>query len=382
MTSKQNLTPAIALVATFAALAPASFSQGMTICTPSCPGGPTPVCVFYPQGDLSFADAVLRYDPWAQGGPVPAPQYQIATSALGPPDWCGDPGDVSLGNGGLIELAFTNNLLSNGGTPQNPYDLWIYEVGPNVETMDIFVRPTAATFPLLDPALDPDGDGYFHVAHIAGQPSAVDLDLTFPGFAPGQLTFDAVRIQDAYNTDGTTGPSVGADIDAVGAINSVPPVPIQPYCFGVGCPCGNDDPSAGCANATGAGGLLVASGSSLFAADDLMFIAQGLPTHAPGFLFMGPLVTSAPFGNGLRCVEPGPEHLPPGSGMFRFPIHVAQGGIFHEGPGLVAYAEHHFGHFGTVLEGATWRFQVHYRDPQGPCGMPSNLTNAVSVTFQ
>ncbi len=27
------------------------------------------------------------------------------------------------------------------------------------------------------------------------------------------------------------------------------------YCFGAACPCGNDDPEAGCANSTGVGGF-------------------------------------------------------------------------------------------------------------------------------
>ncbi|MFN0007213.1 MAG: hypothetical protein ACKVXR_04835 [Planctomycetota bacterium] len=338
--------------------------------------------MLYPQGALSFADAVLRYAPNAQGGPIPAPQYQIPTSALGLPDWCGDPGDVSLGNGGLIELAFTDNLLSNGGTAQAPFDLWIYEVGPNVETMDIWVRATAVTLPLLDPALDPDGDTYFHVARIAGQPSGVDLDLTFLGYAPGSITFDAVRIQDAINVNQSTGPSVGADIDAVGAINSVPPVPIQPYCFGVGCPCGNDDATAGCLNSTGAGGLLSGVGSASFVSDDLVLTVQGLRSGARGFVFMGPLSTQAPFGNGLRCVAPGPRQLPPGTGMYRFPMRSATGGSFSEGPGIVAYSQSHFAAPGTILQGTTWHFQTHYRDPLGPCGNPTNLTNAVSVTFQ
>ena len=35
-----------------------------------------------------------------------------------------------------------------------------------------------------------------------------------------------------------------------------------PFCFGVGCPCGNDDPNAGCANSTGSGALLEGSGSA------------------------------------------------------------------------------------------------------------------------
>ena len=47
--------------------------------------------------------------------------------------------------------------------------------------------------------------------------------------------------------------------------------PGTPFCFGVGCPCGNDDPNAGCMNGTGQGALLTGSGSASISSDDLTF---------------------------------------------------------------------------------------------------------------
>jgi hypothetical protein len=34
-----------------------------------------------------------------------------------------------------------------------------------------------------------------------------------------------------------------------------------------------------------------------------------------------------------------------------------------------------------IAAGETWHFQAWFRDPSGPCGMGSNLTNALRVTF-
>lgn len=378
----------LACTAAVASLGAASPVQGGTQICDVCN-----VCIDCPQGALSFADQVLRYDPLAGGGPGPtAPNFIDPLRALGSPDYssCGggssSTGAVSLGNGGLIELAFTNNLLTNGNPGQsNPsysnLDLWIYEAGGVTEPMDVFVHPLSTTLPLLNPALDPDGDGYYFVGRVSGQPVGVDLDAVFPGFAPGSLLFDAVRIVDVLN--GGSSSTVGADIDAVGAISSATPTVIQPYCFGVGCPCGNDDANAGCRNSTGAGGRLLATGTNSLASDDLVLTVQGLPARTFGFLFMGQAAAHAPFADGLRCVSPGPNQTPSGTGMFRFPIRATAGaGAFIEGPGIAAFAQTAFGATGTLLPGTTWHFQAHYRNPTGPCGLGSNLTNAVAVTFQ
>ncbi|MHC4619250.1 MAG: hypothetical protein ACYTEQ_16015 [Planctomycetota bacterium] len=179
----------------------------------------------FPDGEQSFADEVLRYEPLYGGGPGPTdPCFTDPNEALGPPDFPGGgggvPGAVSLGRGGLIELLFVDNRLTNSGDDQN--DLHIFEVGPDVEDTFVAIRPTPDTNDLLGPAFDADGDGFYEVGKVFGATSSIDIDAFFPGFGPGELLFDAVQLIDDPNEGGNTGSTVGADIDAVGAIQSEP----------------------------------------------------------------------------------------------------------------------------------------------------------------
>jgi hypothetical protein len=179
----------------------------------------------FPQGVRSFADAVLRFDQLHSGGPAPdqsIPNISHPVGALGPPDYVDarpNDGYATLGRGGLIELRFVDNRLTNSGNSLK--DLHVFEIGPDVEDTFVAVRATAATRLLLDPALDPDGDGFFDIGKVAGSTDSIDIDLLFPGFAPGILAFDAVRLIDDPAADDQDGPYVGADIDAVGALSSV-----------------------------------------------------------------------------------------------------------------------------------------------------------------
>lgn len=143
------------------------------------------------------------------------------------------------------------------------------------------------------------------------------------------------------------------------------------YCFGVACPCGNDDLAAGCRNSTGAGARLWASGTTSLGANDLRFHVAGAPRSANGTFYMGsePLVLAV--GDGLRCA---------GGQTHRFPGHENSGqtGTFEWGdlrhqtpPGLLA-------------PGTTWHFQAWYRDVPGAlCGVAprANLSNGYQVTF-
>ena len=170
------------------------------------------------QDSARFADAVIQYDPDYSGGNVPTSATD-PNEALGAPDVPGNgSGFVSLGQGGLIELAFVDNRLTNSGSDKT--DLKIYEIGPQVEDTFVAIRPTAATLPLLDPAMDSNNDGFFEIGAVTGALSEVDIDQFFPGFAAGQLVFDAVQLIDDPNKDGTTGATVGADIDAVEALTT------------------------------------------------------------------------------------------------------------------------------------------------------------------
>lgn len=150
-----------------------------------------------------------------------------------------------------------------------------------------------------------------------------------------------------------------------------------PYCF---CPaplgpCGNNDPTAGCINSTGVGGLLTATGTSSVANDDLVLTGTQLPPNKLLVMLMSPVsVAPVPFYNGLRCVG--------GPPLFRHPGQVISAtGTVTYGPGLSAFTLANFGPLGWILPGSTFHFQDWHRDSTVPCGLKANLTNAVQVTF-
>jgi len=140
-----------------------------------------------------------------------------------------------------------------------------------------------------------------------------------------------------------------------------------PYCFcAAGAPCGNVDPNAGCANSTGVGALMSASGSSSVSADNLVLTVSQLPINAFAFMFrannaIGPF----PFGDGFRCA---------GGGLIRFGVqNSGMSGTISRGPGLCAT-------YG-IAPFTTYRFHCWYRDPAGPCGSGFNTPNAIAVSF-
>ncbi len=187
----------------------------------------------FPAGESSFADQLIRYDPVYGGGPAPTNvSYLDPAVALGIPDYQGSVGSVSLGRGGLIELRFVDNRLTNSG--DNAHDLHRFEIGPDVEDTFVAIRPTAATDALLGPAFDADGDGFYEIGKVYGATSSIDVDAIFTGFGPGLLIFDAVQLIDDFSEGNSTGSTVGADIDAVGAIESVVPEPATLVLLGIG----------------------------------------------------------------------------------------------------------------------------------------------------
>jgi hypothetical protein len=116
----------------------------------------------FPQGEISFADQVIRYLPLYSGGPAPDYVGLDPAEALGPPDFVSlPPPAVALGRGGLLELRFVDNLLTNSGSSSR--DLHIFEIGPDVENTFVAIRPTVATGSLLGSALDANGDGFLEI---------------------------------------------------------------------------------------------------------------------------------------------------------------------------------------------------------------------------
>jgi hypothetical protein len=98
-----------------------------------------------------YADAVVAFSPVIKSGQPTAPHLG-STNSLGAPDYngvtsCGSEATctfVSLGDGGSITLRFVDNALtgSDGGDP----DIWIYEVGPDVEDTFVEISTDATTW--------------------------------------------------------------------------------------------------------------------------------------------------------------------------------------------------------------------------------------------
>lgn len=163
--------------------------------------------ILFDQGLISFADRVVDYQPDGGGSP-PTIIHQTPDTALGAPDCMGrgpEPADgnfsVSLGLGGSITLEFTDNLLTGSGDSQP--DLVVFETGA-IESVLVEISR--------------DGISFFNVGILGGLTNQLDIDAF--GFGP-EDRFAFVRLTDLRQGD-LTGAALGADIDAVGALSTVP----------------------------------------------------------------------------------------------------------------------------------------------------------------
>ena len=186
---------------------------------PDCQSLPNNGCVTCNQSGASFGDEILFNG-------VNCDQVNVfndPNEALGVADYNGIPNDgnyVSLGSRGFIDIGFTNNLLVNSG--DDAVDLWVFEIGPAVESMNIELKPfdQLTIDRLLSQGLeDPDLDGYFDMGNIDGSTSGLDIDNIIPGFVFADLRFDAVRVRDLFGNCDIRTP--GADIDAICALSGV-----------------------------------------------------------------------------------------------------------------------------------------------------------------
>ncbi len=169
--------------------------------------------------DSSFANEVIRYDPRAGGGDAPVETHYLDPKvALGGPSsrW------VSLGSGGVIELAFVDNVLTN--SRDKKADLYIGEVYGAAERFHLALRPSAQSAALLRGKLS--ADGYIEIGSFTGEwrndhfVALIDIDQALPDL---NLSFDAVRITDDPDegkNDVKRSPTVGLDLTSVGALSS------------------------------------------------------------------------------------------------------------------------------------------------------------------
>ena len=156
----------------------------------------------FPMGAASFADTVISYDPGAPGentGDEPDLKYQNAVSSLGIPDYDAiqDTGSVSLGRSGCIVLKFLDNLLIDGIGP----DLAVFLSDSNSETVHVLISQ--------------NGNIYRSIGNISKENPFVDISP----YGETNARYAYVKLRDNSN-DEKNMPKFGADIDAVGAINT------------------------------------------------------------------------------------------------------------------------------------------------------------------
>lgn len=114
------------------------------------------------------------------------------------------------------------------------------------------------------------------------------------------------------------------------------------------------------------------SGSVSVAANDLTLTAERVPPGKAALFFYGSQRTRAPFADGYRCVATpilriGPPSIADAAGNVARALDFTSAPM-NSGPGQVS-------------AGAVFAFQCWQRDPQGPGGSGSNLTDAIEVRF-
>ncbi len=147
------------------------------------------------------------------------------------------------------------------------------------------------------------------------------------------------------------------------------------FCTGDGggtpCPCGNNSTNGGgCANGSGDGNVLTASGSDSIGAADLVLSSANAIVSQPGLYFQGNNAINGSngnvFGDGLRCA---------GGGVVRLQVR------FSDGSGGSSTTVD-IGAKGGVSAGDVKRYQHWSRDPNtSPCGSQFNLSNGIEITW-
>lgn len=150
------------------------------------------------------------------------------------------------------------------------------------------------------------------------------------------------------------------------------------FCAGDGalaaCPCSNNSPAGsgrGCLNSSGIGALLVATGAAHVSNDSLVLHSSStLPSATCIFLQGTNSISPTPFGDGLRCA---------GGQLTRLGVKAASSGsASYPGAGDLPVSVR-----GSVPpSGATYAYQVYYRDPANFCGgLTYNITNGLLVSW-
>jgi len=139
----------------------------------------------------------------------------------------------------------------------------------------------------------------------------------------------------------------------------------------IGCPCGNNGAAGeGCANGTGSGAVLSATGNASASSSTLVFSSIQLIGNQPGLYFQGNNAVASGqgihFGDGLRCA---------GGAVIRLQVRFAASDGTSATTVDIATK-------GGVSAGDLKRYQIWYRDPNtSSCGALFNLSNGLEVTW-
>ncbi|MAF65539.1 MAG: hypothetical protein CMJ84_07760 [Planctomycetes bacterium] len=278
------------------------------------------------------------------------------------------------------------HTITNDGAEANIIEVdangdpvWFLDAGPAWPTPDgttpgaMIYRVERVPTIVVDTPGDVDDDGDRDLVDF------LDLQASFTGFGPAVLEFPATLSDLDGDDDGDW-----VDVEELAYWMSGPAqvdVMMHPreraplvFCSGTGagsaCPCSNEASEGGCANSTGAGAVLLSSGTTSISADDLVVGVSAVPGGQPVLLFSGLNAVNGgvgvSFGDGLRCV---------GGDIKRLGVRIADGsGRAFWGPNLAGA--------GGWERGDVRRLQAWYRDPAGsPCGVGFNLSNGLEVRF-
>lgn len=153
--------------------------------------------IYLPLGKISFADKLIEYK---VGAPAPIQKYRDSMQCLHEPNYKNyqTPNFISLGCGGSLTVEFTDNGFMN--LPGD--DLYLFEVGPSQEPAKVEISQ--------------NGKDWVYAGKIAGGKSSIDLSKAG---IDDETVFYFLKITDLK--DLCKSKTAGADIDAIGAINSV-----------------------------------------------------------------------------------------------------------------------------------------------------------------
>ena len=190
----------------------------------------------------------------------------------------------------------------------------------------------------------------------------------------GRPTADGVLVVMTSNATNFDPLDTNSSMDVFLVLPGDGPGDPQSFCDSVdsiGCPCGNAGAAGeGCANGSGAGAILSASGDASASGSSFVLSAVQLIPSQPGLYFQGNNAVAGGqgvhFGDGLRCA---------GGGVIRLQVRFV-------GSDMSSATTIDIATKGGVVAGDLKRYQLWYRDPTtSTCGALFNLSNGIEIVW-